>query len=91
VAIPRSGRWVLVVNTISGTVTPVGAATGRAAKPISVGAYSYPTAIALAPSGSLAVVVDTYSGQVTLINTSTLRSVATVTAGNYPVAAVVAP
>jgi hypothetical protein len=46
-----------VVNSISGTLTPLAAAVGKPGAPISVGLYSYPTALALA--GSTAVVLDT--------------------------------
>ena len=79
-----------MVNTISGTVTPVSTTTGQPARPIRVGLYSYPTAITLAPSGHLGVVVGTYAGRVALINTRTRHTVAWVTVGSYPVAAAVA-
>ena len=60
------------------------AASGKPGTPISVGLYSYPTALALA--GSTAVVLDTYAGQVSLINTSTRHVYAPITVGNFPVA-----
>ena len=47
-AIAMGGPTAYVVNTISGTVTPV-SSNGRTSRPISVGTYSYPTAIAIAP------------------------------------------
>ncbi len=73
-----------MVNTIDGTVTPVGTRAGRAGRPLSVGLYSYPTAIAIA--GSLAVVLDTYAGQVSLINLTTRHVYPALTAGNFPAA-----
>jgi DNA-binding beta-propeller fold protein YncE len=90
IAISRSGGTAYVVNTISGTVTPVSTTTGRPARPIRVGLYSYPTAITLAPSGNIGVVVGTYSGRVALISTRTRHTVAWVTVGSFPVAAAVA-
>jgi DNA-binding beta-propeller fold protein YncE len=90
IAISRSGKTAFVVNTISGTVTPVSTATGRPARPIPVGIYSYPTAITLPPSGSTSVVVGTYAGQVALVNTRTRHTVARITVGSYPVAAAIA-
>jgi YVTN family beta-propeller protein len=72
-----------VVSSIAGTVTPL-TASGRAAAPISVGVYSYPTDVVL--TGSTAVVLDSYAGQITLINTRTQHAFAPVTVGNYPVA-----
>lgn len=61
--------------------------TSRAAGPLSVGVYSYPTAIALA--GQTAIVLDTYGGQVSLINTRTNRGYPAVNVGSYPTAAAV--
>jgi len=91
VAVAPSGRTAFVVNTISGTLTPVDIGTGRAGRPISVGLYSYPTAIELAPAGALAVVIDTYGDQVTLVSTSTDHAVRSINVGSYPVAAVIGP
>jgi YVTN family beta-propeller protein len=79
-----------VVNTISGTVTPVSTTSGQGSRPIRVGIYSYPTAITLAPSGPISVVVGTYAGRVTLINTRTRHAIAWITVGSYPVAAAIA-
>ncbi|HTX85624.1 MAG TPA: hypothetical protein VME44_25850 [Streptosporangiaceae bacterium] len=87
------------MNTISGTLTPVSVAngaieagrTGRTGRPISVGLYSYPTAIELAPTGALAVVIDSYGDQVTLVNTSTHRAVRRINLGSKPVAVAIAP
>jgi len=91
VAITKSGQTAFVVNTISGTLTPVTLASGQAGKPVSVGLYSYPTAIALAPAGSTAVVVDTYGDQVSLVNTTSRRALKSINVGSYPVAAAIAP
>jgi YVTN family beta-propeller protein len=91
VTVTKSGRTAFVVNTVSGTLTPVTLASGRAGKPVSVGLYSYPTAITLAPAGATAVVVDTYGDQVTLVNTSSRRALKSIDVGSYPVAAAIAP
>ena len=79
-----------MVNTISGTVTPVSTATGRPGHPIRVGIYSYPTAITVPPSGHTSVVVGTYTGRVALVNTRTRHTIAWITVGSYPVAAAIA-
>jgi YVTN family beta-propeller protein len=64
---------------------------GRTGRLISVGLYSYPTAIELAPTGALAVVIDSYGDQVTLVNTSTHYAVRRINVGRYPVAVAIAP
>ena len=79
-----------MVNTISGTLTPIATASGRRGRPVSVGLYSYPTTIGLAPGGKTAVVLDTYGGQVSLVNTRTHRARPPVTVGGYPVAVAIA-
>jgi hypothetical protein len=71
VAFSQSGATGYVVNTVSGTVTPVSAATGVARKAISVGTYSYPLTITMITNSSLAAVVDPYSGQISTINLAT--------------------
>lgn len=76
-----------MVNTIDSTVTPVSTGTGKAGQPLSVGAYTYPTAITLA--GQTAVVVQPYNYTVTLINTKTGHVYPSITVGGYPVAAAV--
>ena len=91
IAVTASGQTAFVVNTISGTVTPLSVSTGRTGRPISVGVYSYPTAIDLAPSGELAVVIDGYGDQITLVNTRTHHAARRINVGSYPVAAVIAP
>jgi YVTN family beta-propeller protein len=91
VTVTKSGRTAFVVNTISGTLTPITLASAEAGKPVSVGLYSYPTAITLAPAGTTAVVVDTYGDQVTLVNTSSRRALKSIDVGGYPVAAAIAP
>jgi YVTN family beta-propeller protein len=79
-----SGAAAYVVNSISGTVTPLSTATGRAGSALSVGLYSYPTDVAV--SGSTAVVIDSYAGQISLIDTGTGHVFAPITVGNFPVA-----
>jgi YVTN family beta-propeller protein len=96
VAITASGTTAFIVNTISGTLTPVSVTNGtveaaRAGQPISVGLYSYPTAIELAPTGALAVLIDSYGDQVTLVNTRTHHAVRRINVGSYPVAVAITP
>jgi YVTN family beta-propeller protein len=91
IAVAASGRTAFVVNTISGTLTPVTVQTGQTGRALPVGQYSYPTAIDLAPSGALAVVIDSYGDQITLVNTSTHREIRRIDVGSYPVATVIAP
>jgi YVTN family beta-propeller protein len=86
-AIAVHGTTAYVVNTIDGTVTPVSTKTGRAARPLSVGLYSYPAAILVA--GQTAIVLDTYGGQVSLIDTATNRVYAPLNVGAFPTAAAV--
>ena len=71
-----------MVNTIDGTVTPVDTNTGKAARPLNVGAYTYPSAIAL--DGQTAVVVEPYGYTVVLINLKTRHVYAPITVGGYP-------
>lgn len=89
VTMAAPGASAYMVNSISGTVTPLATASGRAGSPISVGLYSYPTVLAV--TGSTAVVLDTYAGQVSLINTRTRHVFAPVTVGNFPVAVAISP
>jgi YVTN family beta-propeller protein len=86
-AIAVHGGTAYVVNTISGTLTPVSTKTGQAATPLSVGKDSYPTAITFA--GKTGVVLDTYGGQVSLFTTSTGRVYKPVSVGDFPVAVAV--
>jgi Phosphoesterase family len=88
VTISASGT-AYVVNTISGTVTPVSAATGRAGRAISVGRYDYPVSVDLGPAGD-ALVLDTYAGQVTPVSTATGHVYPAITVGDFPVAAAIA-
>ena len=85
-----SGSAAYVVNTISGTVTPVSTSTGRAARALSVGLYDYPLAIDFA-TGSDALVLDTYAGQVPPVDTATGHVYPAITVGDFPVAAAIAP
>jgi YVTN family beta-propeller protein len=81
------GRTVYVASEGSGTVTlidTVAAATRRRGPAVSVGLYSYPTAMTV--TGSTAVVLDTYGGQVSLFSTRTRHTYPPITVGSYPVA-----
>jgi DNA-binding beta-propeller fold protein YncE len=88
-AVAVAGQTAFVVSTITGTVTPIATATGRAGHSISVGTYSYPTAITLAPGGQIAAVLGTYDGTVRLLNTRTRRASAPIKVGALPVAAAI--
>jgi YVTN family beta-propeller protein len=88
-AVGIRGAIAYVVNTISGTLTPISG--GRARSPISVGQYTYPLDIAFGPGRLPAVVLDTYSGQVTLVDTHARRALRRVKVGRYPVAVAIAP
>ena len=84
-----SGHTAYVVSTITGTVTPINTASGRAGQPISVGTYSYPTSITVAPGGRTAVVLGTYDGTVRLLDTRTHRASRPIKVGALPVAAAI--
>jgi YVTN family beta-propeller protein len=85
---PRQ-QTAFVVNSASGTVTPVNLVTRRAGKPIRVGAD--PRAIAITPSGRMAYVVNSGSGTVTPILTGTRRAEAPIRVGSDPQAIAIAP
>jgi YVTN family beta-propeller protein len=85
---PRQ-QTAFVVNSASGTVTPVNLVTRRAGKPIRVGAD--PRAIAITPSGRMAYVVNSASGTVTPIVTGTRRAEAPIRVGSDPQAIAIAP
>jgi YVTN family beta-propeller protein len=89
VAVSPSGAIAYVVNTISGTVTPVDVARGRAAKAIPVGTYAYPTAIVPSSGGRVDVVLGTYAGTVRLVDTRTRTATGPIKVGALPVAAAV--
>ena len=89
-AVAIRGSTAYVVNTISGTLTPIAVASGRASRPIPVGSYTYPLGMAFVPGRAEAVVLDTYSGQVTLVNTQARRAVKRVRVGSFPVAVAIA-
>jgi DNA-binding beta-propeller fold protein YncE len=91
VAVSRAGTTAYVVNVISGTVTPLSTSSGRAAAPLSVGLYDYPTALTFGLSASSALVIDTYAGRVTPVDVATGRVYPAITVGGYPVAAAISP
>jgi YVTN family beta-propeller protein len=92
-AVAVNRQTAFVVSTITGTVTPIsissGHAGGRAGHPISVGTYSYPTSITLAPGGATAVVLGTYDGTVRLLDTRTHTASKPIKVGALPVAAAI--
>ena len=72
---PASGAWrarpvtAYVVNSSSGTVTPIRTATNKAGRAINVKRYPY--AIAITPNGKTAYVTNTLLNTVTPIQTAT--------------------
>jgi len=83
-AIAVSGGTGYVVDTISGTVTPVDVATGKAARPLNVGLHDYPTVITL--TGQTAVILEPYGYSVVLINLKSRRVLRPITVGAFPTA-----
>ena len=63
---------------------PVDTSTGRAAAPLNVGAYTYPTVITI--TGQTAVVVEPYGYTVELINLKTGRVSPPIAVGAFPTA-----
>ena len=89
---PRAGgraQTAFVVNSGSGTVTPVDLATRRAGPPIKVGAD--PQAIAITPNGRTAYVANAGSGTVTPISTATHRPGPPIKVGSGPQAIAITP
>jgi YVTN family beta-propeller protein len=78
-----------VVNSGSGSVTPVDLATRRAGRPIRVGRH--PVAIAVRPGGQTAYVVNNRSGTVTPIDTATRRAGRPIPVGRAPQSIAVTP
>jgi YVTN family beta-propeller protein len=89
VAVAPSGRTAYVANAISSTVTPVDIASGHARRPISVGRFTYPSALTVAAGGETAVVLDTYAGTVRLLRTRTATVSPAIHVGGYPSAVAV--
>ena len=85
---PRQ-QTAFVVNSASGTVTPVNLVTRHAYAPIRVG--SDPQAIAITPDGSTAYVVNSGVGTVTPIATATRRAGPAIRVGADPQAIAIAP
>jgi YVTN family beta-propeller protein len=93
-AVARTGArgrhpTAFVVNSDSGTVTPIDLAKRHAGDPIRVG--KHPLAIALTPDSKTAYVVNSGSGTVTPIDTSTWRAGAPIPAGRDPQTIAVTP
>jgi YVTN family beta-propeller protein len=87
---PRThGPTAFVVNSGSGTVTPVDLAARQAEPPIKVGAD--PQAIAVTPDGRTAYVANAGSGTVTPINTTTRRPGTPIKVGAAPRAIAITP
>ncbi len=82
-------RTAFVVNSGSGTVTPIDLAKRRAGRPIGVGRD--PQAIAVTPDGRTAYVANSGSGTVTPIATATRRAGTPIRVGRDPRAIAVTP
>ena len=82
-------RTAFVVNSGSGTVTPIDLAKRRAGTPIPVG--QDPQAIAVTPDGRTAYVANSGSGTVTPIATATRRAGTPIRVGRDPRAIAVTP
>ncbi len=88
--VARTGHPVaLVVNSGSGSVTPVDLVTRRHEAPIAVG--SDPVAIALAPDGRTAFVVNSGSDSVTPIDVARRVALSPISVGSEPGAIALAP
>lgn len=83
------GPAAFVVNSGSGTVTPVNLRTRRAEPPIRVGAR--PTAIAASPDGDTLWVANSGAGTVTPVNAATRRPGRPVRVGRDPRALAITP
>ena len=82
-------RTAFVVNSGSGSVTPVDLRTRHAGTPIKVGAR--PTAIVAAPDGRTLYVADSGAGTVTPINAATRRAGRPIRVGGNPRALALTP
>jgi YVTN family beta-propeller protein len=82
-------RTAFVVNSGSGSVTPVDLRTRHAGTPIKVGAK--PTAIVAAPDGRTLYVADSGAGTVTPIDAATRRAGHPIKAGGNPRALALTP
>ena len=88
-AAPGRPPTAFVVNSGSGTVTPVDLAKRRTGRSIRVGRD--PQAIAITPDGRTAYVVNSGSGTVTPINTATHRPGPSIRVGTEPQAIAITP
>ena len=86
VAFAHRGRVAYVLNTISGTLTPVAAPGDHPGRAIALGSSTYPTALAIAPGSDTAVVLDTDTGQVTLVDLRRRSASTPLPTGGAPVA-----
>jgi hypothetical protein len=67
---------------LGAVTTPLNTRTGKAAKPLSVGTFTYPTVITL--SGATAIVIEPYGYSVSLIDTRTNHAYPPITVGAFP-------
>ena len=86
---PARGPVVYVVNSGSGTVTPIRAATNTALPAVKAGRL--PQAIAITPDGKTAYVANTRSGTVTPIRTATNTALPPVKVGRLPETIAITP
>lgn len=89
IAITPNGKTAYVVNSTSGTVTPIDTTTDKPGPAITVGRY--PAAIAITPNGQTAYVANGGSGTVTPITTANNTAGPPITVGRYPAALAITP
>src|SRR5580693_2844936 len=85
----RTGETAYVANYVSGTVTPITIATGKARHAIKVGAS--PSAIAITPDGKTAYVANSDSGTVTPVTIAIGKARPAIKVGGYPSAIAITP
>ena len=88
-ALAHQDRAAFVVNSGSGTVTPVDLRTKHAQPAIRVGAH--PTAIVASPDGRMLYVADSGAGTVTPVNAITRSAEAPIRVGRDPRALAITP
>ena len=88
-AITPDGRTVWVSSAENGTVTPISARTGKAGKPISVGAF--PTSLAVTPNGTTLWVANSLDDDLVPVDLATSKVGKKVRLGASPIDLSIAP
>ena len=84
IAITPDGQTAYVVNTDSGTVTPIATATNTVTVGPSITVGSQPDAIAITPDAKTVYIANSASGTVTPISTTTNTAGSPITVGGQP-------